>query len=287
MRLREGIPTLAEVDALVASPTFLAHRAFSDAFRARHAPLLRRYGRWWGSDPLSHWSRRWEYPFAAQRIFDFCVERSSRALRLLDAGSGVTYLPFFLCSRASHLSILCCDINAAYGQVVASIAHQLNMPQITFRRGALQRLPESDGAVDVLSCISVLEHTSDYAAIIDEFARVLSPGGLLVLTFDVSFDGKFPIQPDRARALLKNLQRKFDIAPLSQPLEESTEVLTTDHCRRHAPHLLPFTHPWLLAGYDMLRGKGWTRGFRSAAVVCVAGLLRPSGVAVEAPLYAR
>ena len=32
---------------------------------------IERYGRQWGTDPFQLWSRRWEYPFAAERILAF------------------------------------------------------------------------------------------------------------------------------------------------------------------------------------------------------------------------
>ena len=35
--------------------------------------------------------------------------------------------------------------------------------------------------LDILCCMSVLEHTDNYAQIVNEFARVLKPGGRLVV----------------------------------------------------------------------------------------------------------
>lgn len=285
MPLREGIPTLAEVDALVASAGFADHRAFHDAFVARHTPHLRRYARWWARDPLALWSRRWEYPFAAERVLGFCAARAAAggSVRLLDAGSGVTYLPFFLCERAPNLTAVCCDANAAYGPVIAAIGEQRGgaASRVSFKQATLQRLPEPSGSVDAICCVSVLEHTTDYAAVIDEFARVLRPGGLLVLSFDISLDGKFRVRPDDAHELLLRIGRAFD-TDIDVPRElgrlrapDICDLLTTDHYRRRAPHLLPFTRPWLLAGYDLLRGYGWTGGFRAATVICLAGVRRP------------
>lgn len=39
-----------------------------------------------------------------------------------------------------------------------------------------------DGSVPTVVCVSVLEHVDDLAAAVDELARVLAPGGRLVLT---------------------------------------------------------------------------------------------------------
>lgn len=43
------------------------------------------------------------------------------------------------------------------------------------------RLPLADGAVDFLFCTETLEHLPDPAAALDDFARVLAPGGRLVV----------------------------------------------------------------------------------------------------------
>lgn len=46
----------------------------------------------------------------------------------------------------------------------------------------LTALGLADGAVDTLVCVSVLEHVDDLDAAVDELARVLAPGGRLLLT---------------------------------------------------------------------------------------------------------
>lgn len=277
MVTREGIPALADLDALLASPVFASHRTFNAAFLQQHAPLLRRYARWWGRDPLSLWSRRWEYPFAAERVLAYARQAAGQALRMLDAGSGVTYLPFFLAGRANNLSIVCCDSNPAYASVIDEIARdsQLAASRVRPVVGTLQQLQEADGSFDLVTCVSVLEHTDRHSQIVDEFARVLKPGGLLVLTFDISLDGKFQLHPEDARGVIDHLRNDFDLSldPAEfDRLRDPAALLTTDHCRRHSPHLLPFTHPWILAIYDLFRGYGWTGGFRSVAVMCVTGV---------------
>jgi 2-polyprenyl-3-methyl-5-hydroxy-6-metoxy-1,4-benzoquinol methylase len=51
------------------------------------------------------------------------------------------------------------------------------LPDATFLRGDLHRLPLTDGAVDVVVCALALVHVPSLAPVLAEFARVLRPGG--------------------------------------------------------------------------------------------------------------
>jgi len=53
------------------------------------------------------------------------------------------------------------------------------------REASLYELPYADGEFDALVCLSVLEHLTDLAGALDEFRRVLRPGGVAVLGFPV------------------------------------------------------------------------------------------------------
>jgi SAM-dependent methyltransferase len=46
-----------------------------------------------------------------------------------------------------------------------------------------RRIPMDDATVDVVLCIDVMEHLADPPGVIDEFVRVLKPGGILRIAF--------------------------------------------------------------------------------------------------------
>lgn len=54
-------------------------------------------------------------------------------------------------------------------------------PRFKFLPGTAQRLPVGDASVDALVCVRVLHHVGDLRPAIAEFARVLRPGGILVM----------------------------------------------------------------------------------------------------------
>jgi SAM-dependent methyltransferase/UDP-N-acetylglucosamine transferase subunit ALG13 len=68
------------------------------------------------------------------------------------------------------------------------------------------RLPFADGSVDSVSLLDVLEHVADEEGTLDEIARVLRPGGLLVLT--VPAQHAFSVlDPDNVKFRLPRLHR--------------------------------------------------------------------------------
>jgi hypothetical protein len=126
-------------------------------------------------------------------------------------------------------------------------------------------------------CISVLEHTGNYSEILDEFNRVLKPGGLLALTFDLSLDDKFELPKAQAKELLREIGKKFEVRDETNLVEElsrmddpkASGILTTDYIRDTQPDLLPWKYPMLKAAHDLVKGHGWTGGFRSKSIYCL------------------
>jgi SAM-dependent methyltransferase len=277
MRLRTGIPLLTELDEHLQSEDYRRHVEFNRDFLTRNDAAMERYGKLWAKDALKLWSRRWEYPFVARRVIDFARSRpdQARPFRLLDAGSGVTYFPYFVCAEVPGTEVTCFDSNPSYHPMFEAINRATPAARVRFVEGMLQKMPFEDAAFDAVSCISVLEHTDDYSEILDEFRRVLRPGGALVLTFDLSLDGKFELPRDRAAALLRELAEKFTVpdgTDLQQELGrmgETDRILTTDHYRNREPDVLPWKYPMAKAVHDLVKGHGWTGGFRSKSVYCL------------------
>ena len=61
---------------------------------------------------------------------------------------------------------------------------QRNAPSAELRRANLEALPFPDGAFDLVLCTQVIEHVLDAPAAVCELARVLRPGGSLVISTD-------------------------------------------------------------------------------------------------------
>jgi SAM-dependent methyltransferase len=155
---------------------------FSDRFRADNRRALRYYRRTWVDDPLHQWSRRWEYPFVVSRL----EQRSGHRGRALDAGSGLTFLPFQAAADGLVGTVDCVDVDRSLADGYRAIGCRYGV--VRYQVCDLRHLPHRDGAFDVAWCVSVLEHVADPEAALEELLRVVRPGGTILLTFDISLD---------------------------------------------------------------------------------------------------
>ena len=256
LSLYSGLPRIHDYERLLRSDLFKSMESFSENFLLSQSEYLKGYRRKWVADPLHQWSRQWEYPFVFSRISEFAGNAGQR-LNILDAGSGVTFFPFFLSSRFSNAAISCCDYDRSLEEVYSRLNGRL--PQTAkFVPGDLRHLPFGNNTFDIIYCISVLEHTDAYEAIAAEFRRVLKETGMLIVTFDISINGDFDIPTEKAEALLKILDRHFprgrkaEYTNLGKRVREP-DIVTTHFILKFNPGLLPWKYPLLAAFKPLIK----------------------------------
>jgi SAM-dependent methyltransferase len=115
---------------------------------------------------IEHWHR---YHFAAR----WCAGK-----RVLDVACGEGYGTALLARHAAHVTGA--DISAE------AIAHARNrygsLANAKFVEASCTALPLDDASVDVAVSFETIEHIAAQAEFIEELARVLKPGGVLVLS---------------------------------------------------------------------------------------------------------
>jgi ubiquinone/menaquinone biosynthesis C-methylase UbiE len=115
---------------------------------------------------VEHWHR---YHFAA---------RWTAGKRVLDVACGEGYGSALLARGAASVTGI--DVSEA------AIAHArrtyAEAGNLDFVRASCDRLPLAAGSVDVAVSFETLEHIAEQEAFLDELARVLSPGGVLILS---------------------------------------------------------------------------------------------------------
>ena len=144
-------------------------------------------------------------------------------------GSGI-----FLPELARHAeSIAGIDIHTESAQVSAML-ERLGL-EADLREGTLFELPWREGAFDGVVCLSVLEHLVELDAALDEFRRVLRPGGVAVLGFPTRnplTDGFFRLAGYNPRAILPSSHADILAAA------DRHSGFTVEK-RRHFPRFLP------------------------------------------------
>lgn len=204
MRLAPGITKQSDYLRLLKNNIFIQIEQFSNDFIRINKKKLKKYHLI--KDPLHTIFRQWEYPFCYSYIEEHlkhvrCDEKIKQRAVILDAGSGCTFFPYYLCRKFPNARVYCCDADAHLDSFFYDINMNMN---VDFKACDIRNLDYERNFFDVIYCISVLEHTSNHKQIIREFKRVLKTNGLLVITFDISLDGRKSIHINLAQDLLKD-----------------------------------------------------------------------------------
>ena len=116
-----------------------------------------------------------------QKATDF-IETGSEEIRALDYGAGTGNITNHLLSFGFH--VVAADVSSVSLKQMAAKLGNADMLQTNTLNG-LDLSNYKDNTFDLVTTYSVLHHVPDYAAIIDEFARVLKPGGVMYIDHEV------------------------------------------------------------------------------------------------------
>lgn len=107
-----------------------------------------------------------------------------RNKRVLDFGCGTGPLSR-LCAENGAASVIGIDLSSESIARAWSV-HQGAVPNLRFiLEENAERISLPDDSVDVILCFDVMEHVMKYGAIIREWARVLAPGGCVLIWWSV------------------------------------------------------------------------------------------------------
>ena len=273
--LTSGVPTRDEYLRLEAESAYAELLESSQDFERRCQTGSKSsvdYSGRWVTDPFRQWSRRWEYVYVAQRLATWLDGRATPS-RVVDAGSGFTFFPFYLLQAHAGLEIDCFDLDPVAGQALQEASDILGV-RPGFHIENLESLQQDDASVDGVYSVSVIEHTPNPGAVIDEIHRVLKPGGLFVCTFDISFEARSPMFTRRVEQLVKHIEAVFELPADWQSIAFDTlstddSIVSTRWDADAVKSGLPWRHPRLVWLYDALRGRFRTELNRPMTFCCL------------------
>jgi ArsR family transcriptional regulator len=100
-------------------------------------------------------------------------------LRIADLGAGEGSFALLLAQRA--VRVIAVDASAKMIEVGREAARRNGVPNIDFRLGDMEELPIAGGEVDLVFFSQSLHHALHPARALEEAARILAPGGRVVI----------------------------------------------------------------------------------------------------------
>jgi len=111
---------------------------------------------------------------------------------VLDLGSGAGIDVFLAAKRVGKDGrVIGVDMTPEMLQKARANAVKLGIHTVEFREGRLEKLPVVDASIDAVTSKCVINLVPDKAAVFQEIARVLKPGGRMVIS-DIVLDGPLP-----------------------------------------------------------------------------------------------
>ncbi|GIW74665.1 MAG: hypothetical protein KatS3mg103_1187 [Phycisphaerales bacterium] len=125
------------------------------------------------------WSKIWEYPW----LWLHAMESLPMAgLRVVDMGSELSPMPWWLATMGARVRLI--ETATGMESTWAAVRDRLNV-HVEWALTDDETIPVPDGWAHLVTSLSVIEHQNDKARAMDEIARVLVPGGVLAMSFDV------------------------------------------------------------------------------------------------------
>lgn len=150
------------------SPRFRAFMAMMNAFAAA-----------FGLRTFTTWSKIWEYPW----LWHAALGRIDWAGRhVVDLGSEISPMPWFLATLGAKVTLI--EVDPQWAPIWEQLRSKLDV-DVSWHVVQSEAIPVPAGSADVVTSFSVIEHQPDKRAAVDEVARVLKPGGVFAVSFDI------------------------------------------------------------------------------------------------------
>jgi 2-polyprenyl-3-methyl-5-hydroxy-6-metoxy-1,4-benzoquinol methylase len=222
-------------------------------------------------------AKSWSSPRTSERTFELLDGLDWKHARILDVGAGRGWFSKVLAGRLRdehgvdpREHVFPCD----------AFPESFEVDELEcVRTGPGGALPFPDASFDAVVSIEVIEHVEDHLAFLREIARVLKPGGIVVVTTPNVLS-----MTSRVRTLLWGFPELYDPLPLT---DRDTRRLS-GHIHPIAPYFL--AHAALRAGlvdpslhHDRVKRSSAILAVLLAPALLVAGLFHRARLARKRP----
>ena len=133
----------------------------------------------WGLRVFTNWSKIWEYPWL---WFNGLHQIKWPGKHLVDMGSEISPMPWLIALLGAKVTLI--ETDAQWIPAWEKLRDRLRV-DVQWRIVSDEILPIPDASVDVLTSFSVIEHQPKKADVMKEIDRVLKPGGIMAISFDI------------------------------------------------------------------------------------------------------
>jgi ubiquinone/menaquinone biosynthesis C-methylase UbiE/DNA-binding transcriptional ArsR family regulator len=123
------------------------------------------------------WDRLRDGLFGSGFYYDTLLALFDRRWHVGDLGCGTGQITAAVAPHVSHVVA----VDASLEMLAAARKRLRDLPNVDVRRGELEALPLEDAALDVALAVLVLHHLANPGLAVREAARVLKPGGQLLI----------------------------------------------------------------------------------------------------------
>ena len=157
---------------------------------------------------------------------------ANRPVHVLDAGTGFGQYVYWLVRTFPQVRVTAVDIKDDYlARARAFLATTPYADRVAFRVADLTQPMDEDGAYDLVLSVDVMEHILDDRAVFRNVARVLKPGGHLVVNTPSDQGGSGITEEGQESFIGEHVRDGYPMAELTEKLEtaglEVTERLYT------------------------------------------------------------
>jgi 2-polyprenyl-3-methyl-5-hydroxy-6-metoxy-1,4-benzoquinol methylase len=143
----------------------------------------------WNLRQFTNWSKIWEYPWL---WFNGLSQMNWKGSSLLDLGSELSPMPWFLASLGANVTLV--ETDQQWVPKWERLCDETGL-EVKWKIAPVETLPFEDESFDAVTSFSVIEHQKDKVTAVNEAVRVLKPGGLFAISFDIceaEMDMTFP-----------------------------------------------------------------------------------------------